>query len=276
VIVIKKVGKKPRLLSIIVLALLGCLLMALPVLAADAGAGDGSGGGQNVPLGLDSSSPADGQKDVPLTGDIKLTFNKNVIYLLIRDANKKCFSLIASDGSKVPIEVIMADDQTPEGFAQRRNISVRPLQKLQPGTAYVVKVAPELQAKNGTSLGHEVTIKFVTAGTVTKPAEPATGADSGKNQPDTVQPAPSETSNPVIQASDSSQSASVKTPSADETPVAAEKTAVSPSGEQATGDKLPAPEDQKSVPGANHTNALVVGLILAACIGYIIRKKNRK
>ena len=256
----------------LILAILGCLLLAMPVLSADAGAGDGSGGGRSIPLGLDFSSPADGQKDVPLTGDIKLTFNKNVIYLLIRDANKKCISLITSDGNKVPIEVIMADDQTPEGFEQRRNISVRPLQKLQPGTAYMVRVAPELQAKNGTSLGHEVTIKFVTAGTVTKPAEPTTGADSGKIQPDPVQTAPSQTGNPVIQGSGANQ------PALEKPPVTTETAKVSQPGEQAqvAGEKLSVPETQNSVQRSNYTNALVAGLILVACIGYIIRKKYGK
>ena len=273
----KKSTKRPRLWTIITMLVWGCLFIALPVLAADTGTGDGSGGGKNIPLGLDSSSPADGQKDVSLTGDIKLTFNKNVIYLLIRDANKTCFSLLTADGSKVPIEVIMADDQTPEGFEQRRDISIRPLQKLQPGTSYAVKVSPELQAKNGMSLGHEVTVNFVTAGTVAKPAEPATGADSGKTQPDTVQPAPSQTSAPIIQGSDSVQPASEKTTSVeDKTPVETEKVAVSHSGEQAAGDKLPAPENKKPDQGVNRTNALVVALVLAACMGYIIRKKNRK
>lgn len=151
---------KLRLWSILVLVVLGCMLLALPAMAE----GDGSGGGKNIALGLDSSFPSDGQKDVSLTGDIKLTFNKNVIFLGIRDANKTCFSLISADGSRVPVEVIMADDQTVEGFEQRRNIAVRPLQELKPGTGYVVKVSPRLQAKNGMSLGREISINFVTAG----------------------------------------------------------------------------------------------------------------
>jgi len=79
VTVIKKNGKKSRLFAIIILALIGCLLMAMPALAESTG--DGSGGGQGVPLALDSSTPADGQKDVPLTGEIKLVFNKNVILI---------------------------------------------------------------------------------------------------------------------------------------------------------------------------------------------------
>lgn len=56
----------------------------------------------------------------------------------------------------------MADDQIqPE---EKRNVSLKPLQALKPASSYIVKISPQLQAKNGTSLGHEVTVKFTTAG----------------------------------------------------------------------------------------------------------------
>ncbi|PKM76820.1 MAG: hypothetical protein CVU90_10360 [Firmicutes bacterium HGW-Firmicutes-15] len=260
-----KIIKKSRLLSIVVLAVLGCLLMALPVLAA----GDGSGGGQGVPLGLDSSIPSDGQKDVPLTGDIKLTFNKNVIFLGIRDANKTCFSLIASDGSKVPIEVIMADDQTTEGFEKRRDISIRPVQKLQPGTAYVVKVSPQLQAKNGMSLGHEVTVNFITAGVAPKPVEPAPApvpvADPGKTQVDDKQPTPITTDTTPNITSESSHPVVEKAPTP--TPTVEEK-------KTEVDDKLLATEPVKTTQSANRTYALVAGLVLIAGMGYIYSRKR--
>ena len=169
-----QVSQKLKMWPILVLAIIGCLLlMALPV---QAGEGDGSGGGSTVPLGLASSTPANGQTGVELQPLIKLTFNKNVINLAIRDANKNCFTLATSAGSQVPIEVIMADDQLyPE---EKRNISVKPLQALQPGTAYTLKISPELTAKNGTSLGHVVTLNFVTEGTATAaPTAPETQPD---------------------------------------------------------------------------------------------------
>ncbi|WP_054693026.1 hypothetical protein [Syntrophomonas palmitatica] len=61
-----KIYQKLKLISVIMLALLACLLIAAPVLAE--GTGDGSGGGKNIPLGLVSSEPADGQKDVSYRG----------------------------------------------------------------------------------------------------------------------------------------------------------------------------------------------------------------
>jgi hypothetical protein len=257
----RKVRKKSRLLSIIVLAVLGCILMAMPVFAA--GQGDGSGGGKDIALGLDSSIPSDGQKDVPLTGDIKLTFNKNVIFLEIRDANKTCFSLIASDGSKVPIEVIMADDQTTEGFEKRRDISVRPSQKLQPATAYVVKVSPQLQAKNGTSLSHEVTVNFVTAGVAPKPLEPAAVSDTGKNQADANQPPLTPTDTAAAITSESSHPVA-------ENVQPAEKT------EQQVEDKSASTKPEESEGKSRLPIALVAGAVIIVALGYAFYKlRNR-
>ncbi len=270
----KALGQKARILSIFVLLALSCILMAVPVLAA----GDGSGGGQGVPLGLDSSIPSNGQKDVPLTGDIKLTFNKNVIFLGIRDANKTCFSLIASDGSKVPIEVIMADDQTTEGFEKRRDISVKPLQRLQPATAYVVKVSPQLQAKNGTSLGHEVTVNFVTAGVAAKPVEPAPVIDTGKDQAGANKPTSTPTESTATVNSESIQPAAEKTQTAEGKVQAAEdKTQLSEEKKSPTEDKSLATEPVKTKKVSNRGYALAIGLLLIAGVGYSYsRKRNKK
>lgn len=145
---------------IIILALLILTLLAMPALAGD---GDGTGGGRDNPLNLVSAIPVDGQRDVALSAEIKLTFNKNVINMSVKDNNRKCFALYSAAGAAIPIEVKMADDQMePE---KKRDVILSPLQDLQPGTTYIVKVAPELQAKNGVTLGKQITISFVTAGT---------------------------------------------------------------------------------------------------------------
>ncbi|MDD3364338.1 MAG: Ig-like domain-containing protein [Syntrophomonas sp.] len=273
--------KKSRLWSIIIIAILSCALMALPLAAA--GAGDGSGGGKNIALGLDASFPADGQKDVSLTGDIKLTFNKNVIFLGIRDANKTCFSLIASDGNKVPIEVIMADDQTTEGFEKRRDISVRPVQKLQPGTGYVVKVSPQLQAKNGTSLGHEVTVNFVTAGVASKPVEPAPTLaptptpEIGNNQADANQPATPPTENTNNPSSESIQSVVEKTQKAEDKVLPLEEE-VQPLEENKTQaeDTLSATQPEEPKQKSSLPIALAAGAVIIVVLGYILyKRKNR-
>jgi methionine-rich copper-binding protein CopC len=154
---------------IIALVLLCSIMLALPILA---GQGDGSGGGKNQPLALVSSIPADGQKDVALPGEIKMTFSKNVVYMTVRDNNSKCFTMYSQDGKQVPIEVIMADDQIE--FDKRRDIVVKPLQELQTGITYTVKVAPQLESKSGVNLGKEATLSFTTAGAAAPTADKAT------------------------------------------------------------------------------------------------------
>lgn len=76
--------------------------------------------------------------------------------------NKKCLALYAADGSKIPVEVIMADDQIePE---KRRDIQLKPLQSLEPATSYTIKISPELRSKSGVTVGREITVSFTTAG----------------------------------------------------------------------------------------------------------------
>lgn len=169
--------KKSRLGITIILVIITSLLMAMPVLAGQ-GNGSGSGGGQSEPLNLVSSTPTDGQKNFPINGEVKLSFNKNVVNLAVKDSNKACFGIYNPDGSKLAIEVIMPDDQiNPE---QNQNVTLKPLQELRNGTAYVVKISPQLQAKNGTSLGKEIVINFETAATASN-SSPTNSEDKEKS-----------------------------------------------------------------------------------------------
>lgn len=150
--------KKAQVLAMIMLTVFLGLFSALPALAGD---GNGSGGGQQNPLTLVSSDPVDGQKEVKLPIEIKLTFNKNVVNMTVKDTNQKCFTLNSSEGFVVPVDVIMADDQVdPE---KNNEIRLKPLQDLKLGTTYSIKIAPTLRAKNGTSLGKETLVQFTTA-----------------------------------------------------------------------------------------------------------------
>lgn len=266
----QRVSKKSSVL--VVAILITILFMTLPVLA---GEGDGTGGGQNIPLGLASSTPADGQTGVALQPEIKLTFNKNVINLAIRDANKNCFALVTLTGSNVPIEVIMADDQIyPE---EKRNVSLKPLQALKPATTYIVKISPQLQAKNGTSLGHEVTVKFVTAGTVVVSPQPAPVT------PTTVPKQPYDT-----EASSKPEEKSAVTNDKPET-TELQKTEITkenkienkaaPESSQQVKDQSAKQSTPLTKNRANPYAAylIVAGLVLLAALGYIyIKKRNPK
>ncbi|MEN6325896.1 MAG: Ig-like domain-containing protein [Syntrophomonas sp.] len=273
-----KLDKITRMFPIIIMLLLSCVLMAAPVSAEDAG--DGSGGGQGVPLGLASSTPADGSKNVALGGDIKLTFNKNVIYLGIRENNQKCFSLVATDGSKVPIDVIMADDQIhPE---EKRNVSIHPLQELKPGTAYALKISPDLQAKNGDILEHEVTVDFVTAGMAAKPMPVASSNETVKSNKETKPELvieKSEVKNETTTPVDSEKSAVVEekeTSVVEKNQVAQDKTKQLEDKQVNNEEKTPVKENNQDKQKPNRTYAIIAGLILIAGVGYLaVRRKHK-
>lgn len=259
-----RVSYKSKAMRVTGLALLVILLLITPVLA---GEGDGSGGGQGVPLGLASSIPADGQQGVSIKPEIKLTFNKNVISLEIRDANKNCFSLVSAHGSMVPIEVVMADDQIyPE---EKRNISLKPLQQLQPGTAYTVKISPQLQAKNGTSLGHEVTVKFVTQGAAPlspEPVIPPAALDTAEDQTDDTK------TNTGLTESKTTKTMENKIVETDQSEPTVEKKNVTQTKSQPVESPTPTPQAETNSYGLY---MLAGGLVLLAASGYIYYKKRK-
>lgn len=127
------------------------------------GDGSGNGGNQGEPLTLASASITDGQNNVPLKPQIKLVFSKNVVNMTIRDANKKCFSLLNDKGNNISIQVEMADDQI--DFEKRDDVLITPTKNLLPGSRYIIKIAPDLQSKSGVKLGKEIRISFKTLGT---------------------------------------------------------------------------------------------------------------
>ncbi len=155
-------------------------VLATAIMPLYAGEGDGSGGGKKQPLALVSSVPADGAAGINTDALIKLTFSKNVVYMTVRENNKKCFSLW-SNNQQIPIEVIMADDQIE--FEKRNDVILKPLQTLKAATTYRVEIAPQLESKSGVNLGQKTTVSFTTAGVIKETEQlvkekPAT--DTGK------------------------------------------------------------------------------------------------
>lgn len=241
-----KFRRRARLPLILLLGVFCCTMAVLPALA---GQGDVSGGGKNNPLSMESSSPADGQKNVALPVEIKCSFSKNVVNMTVSDNNKKCFALYSADGKKVPVEVVMADDQVdPEN---RRNIVLRPLQGLEPGTTYTVKVAPELQSKSGVNLGEEVVITFTTAGEGKATTAASLGEKAGTDQEKT--PAPMNNTN----SEKDSQ----------------EKTAAEPEAEDVTQPDA----EKKSGPDWKRGQVLAAALLLLAGVAYMFYRiqKNK-
>lgn len=277
-----------RLSLIFVMFVIVILLTALPALA---GSGDGSGGGQGVPLRLDSSSPYNGQTGVALPLVINMTFNKNVINMTVNDNNRNCFSLYTADGSKVPVEVIMADDQIePE---KKRDIALKPLQDLKPGAAYTVKVSSALQAKSGVSMENDLTITFITASGGAAPD--ATNSPTPQNA---GSPLPASPAEPIAaQAGQGDNSTGATTGVAAGAATSATSDAPSAggglaavSGDNATGARPNSSavtssekgeavnagqSEEKGSSGAGVWLAIAAGLLLVATAGHVIYRRKK-
>lgn len=162
--------------------------------------GDGSGGGQNQPLALLTSTPADGAQNAARDTQIKLSFNKNVVNMSVAANNRKCFS-ITQGQNNVAFDVVMADDQVqPEG---KRDIILVPRSPLLPGTRYTVNISSGLLAKNGSTMLQAVTITFTTAGAAPQ-EQPAQSVESEKtgNTVQTATPAARETTQSITEVQD--------------------------------------------------------------------------
>lgn len=249
---------------IITLALLCSIILAIPVLA---GQGDGSGGGKSQPLALVSSSPVDGQKDVALPAEIKMTFSKNVVYMTVRDNNSKCFTMYSQDGKQVPIEVIMADDQIE--FDKRQDIIVKPLQELEAGTTYTVKVAPQLESKSGVNLGKETTLSFTTAGTTAIALDPAasTSTDTAAN--------PAEISTSDLSEQESPVSEQITSAEQGEIPEQITESTTGDLNPESNQGKTPDGDHENSNKGLN-TGIIVAIIIIATALVYTIYRKKGK
>jgi hypothetical protein len=107
-------------------------------------------------------TPADGAGGVDIDLEqIKVTFSKNIAYLTVRENNRGCVSLWAGQ-EPVPVDIFIADDQIERD--KRNEVVIKPQQRLQPGTTYSLKIAPQMESKSGVTLGREITITFTTAG----------------------------------------------------------------------------------------------------------------
>ena len=155
--------RKIRTVRVLALAILLVLATGAGALAAD-----------SDPLLLSSSTPVDGATNVPVPSEIKLTFNKNVVNMSVKENNLTCFSLSNAAGNALPVTVVLADDQVePE---KKNDVRLVPKSALGLGEKYTVTVAAALKSKSGDTLGSAVVISFTTSSTA---ALPTTGAALG-------------------------------------------------------------------------------------------------
>jgi hypothetical protein len=157
-------GRNSRITCLSFLLALAIILSGTHLVQADNG--DGSGGGQGQPLEIIDVIPADGASGVDVNLEqLKVTFSKNIAYMTIRENNRGCFSLWAGQ-EPVPVDIIIADDQIERD--KRHEVVIKPQQRLQPGTTYSLKIAPQMESKSGVTLGREIILTFTTAGSSEK------------------------------------------------------------------------------------------------------------
>lgn len=131
------------------------------VVGDEPGSGGGTGGGKDRPLAVEYSTPADGERNVAVDVEIVVKFSKNVVYLAVRDANMKAFSLWNGD-VQVPLEILMVDDQL--DFENRNFVTIRPLKPLEEATRYVLKIDDTITSKSTSVMVAPVEIVFYTVG----------------------------------------------------------------------------------------------------------------
>ncbi|MGM9532169.1 Ig-like domain-containing protein [Intestinibacter sp.] len=150
-----------KLITLIMSILLIILISPVNVFAGNGdGSGGGDGQGKNKPLELLNQSIQDDDTDISLEPYIVLDFNKNVVNLLVKEDNEKCFKLTDSDGKSVKINILMADDQV--DLDRRRQIIVEPAKALKEDSKYTLEISDDLVAKSGSKLESDIEIEFTT------------------------------------------------------------------------------------------------------------------
>ncbi|MDD3653885.1 MAG: LysM peptidoglycan-binding domain-containing protein [Desulfotomaculaceae bacterium] len=108
-----------------------------------------------------------GAIDVPLSPQITLRFDKNVISDNVWQNNQNSITLSSAQKANVPLNFSRVPETV--DFSQRVNIFLTPVQLLRPNTSYNLNISPRLRSKAGETLaettgGKGVTINFRTRG----------------------------------------------------------------------------------------------------------------
>ncbi|MGN1033357.1 MAG: Ig-like domain-containing protein, partial [Intestinibacter sp.] len=152
---------QPKLIALIMSILLIILISPVNVFAGNGdGSGGGDGQGKTKPLELLNQSIQNDDTDISIEPYIVLDFSKNVVNLLVKEDNEKCFKLTDSDGKSVKINILMVDDQV--DLERRRQIIVEPAEALKEETTYTLEISDDLVAKSGSKMESAIDIKFTT------------------------------------------------------------------------------------------------------------------
>lgn len=254
-------------------------LFALCAAPAWAEGGDGSGGGSDKPLMLDYSSLPDGSTDVATDVSITLTFTKNVVNMTVRDNNSGCFSLVSSDGTSVPVSVIMGDDQVDPDI--KRIITVEAY-GLAPSTTYTLTVSGALTSKSGVSLGSPVYLSFTTKAADPQPAPAPAAQPAADPQPVPVETV-TENEQPASDQPEPEAEAEKEKEDAEAVPATEKEETTAEEQEEKPADPLIAAEEgtddadeQAAVDGPGFPAWAVIPIIAVVAATVIIIARKRK
>ncbi len=183
-----------------ILALTLGVCLSLTCFAAN-GDGNGSGGGKNQPLNVESASIQDGDCVLP-DSEITLTFSKNVVNSTVREANIALFKVEDANGNAVSAEIVMADDQVePE---KKNDVVIRFPQPLADGS-YTVTAMAGITSKSGDKTESDYVLSFE----VKSQTEQPSGEVSGEVSDETSSEVPSESAEPQTDAPAKSSSSTI-------------------------------------------------------------------
>ncbi len=146
-------------------ALICLFLMTMAVLAPASFAANGSDSSSSSGFTIESSTPEDGATGVSVENlSVKIYFSKEMLpeSKAIRQANNKQFKLTTKKGKEIPIRVYYSHKEKADGLMMVVSDTVDTDIQIRGNTEYVLTIGEDLQATDGTRLGHEETIKFRT------------------------------------------------------------------------------------------------------------------
>ena len=145
-----------------------CLIiitMTLLVPASFAADSSNSGNTDSARFTIESSTPEDGATGVSVENlSVKIYFSKEMLpeSKSIRQANAKQFKLTNAKGKEIPIRVYYSHKERKDGLMMVVSDIVDTDIQIQGNTEYTLTIGEDLQATDGTTLGHEETIEFRT------------------------------------------------------------------------------------------------------------------
>lgn len=264
--------KNKKILSLLIIFII-LISLASTALATSSGTApdSGTGSGSSVAFALVESKPANGATNVDVDSTIWLLFNKNVVNMTVSDINKANITLKDEDGNKVSAAVTMKDDQIEPEY--RREIIVVPSSALDPRTTYYLILGSAMRAKNGQTLGEDVTLTFKTAGVAASANEAATTNNSAGSSSSTDS---STSSDNIVTANiDQDQTTTADTDSEDLNNIDA-KSEQSDKDNSSTVDRTEKKDHDKNSGGHYWLVALIVVIVGGGTATAVYLKKKHK